>query len=116
VRLHNRDFHAALATDAIAHGLSLPEDFCEQVQANNRKCFKKELRPIDGVLKAVSGFPGPQAAASSSEGGKLVCNLQMTGLNDTFAPHIHSADLASRHPTCSCMLPGRLVPGEQAVS
>ena len=96
VGLHNRDFHAAIATDAVAAGLSLPEDFGMQMQANNWKRYETELRPIDGVLEVVAAFAGVQAVASSSEADKLARKLQMTGLHDAFAPHIYSADLVSR--------------------
>lgn len=95
VGLHNRDFHAALAADAIAVGLSLPTDFGKQMQANNWKRYETELCPIDGVLEVVVAFAGPQAVASSSEADKLVRKLQLTGLFDTFAPHIYSSDLVT---------------------
>lgn len=96
VGLHNRDFHAGVAADAVAAGLWLPEDFSEQMQAKNWKRYETELRPIEGVPDLVAAFSGLQAVASSSEARKLVCKLQMTGLHDTFAPHIYSADLVSR--------------------
>jgi HAD superfamily hydrolase (TIGR01509 family) len=93
VGLHNRDFHLALETDAAEAGLRLPNRFGALLQANNWKYYETELEPIAGVLDAVAAFPGPQAVASSSEADKLVRKLTITGLADTFAPHIYSSDL-----------------------
>jgi HAD superfamily hydrolase (TIGR01509 family) len=93
VGLHNRDFHLALEADAAGAGLQLPDQFGALLQANNWKYYEAELEPIAGVLDAATAFQGPQAVASSSEANKLVRKLTITGLVDTFAPHIYSSDL-----------------------
>lgn len=93
VGLHNRDFYAALANDAAALGRTLPENFGKLLQANNWKHYETELQAISGVQDVVAAFPGPQAVASSSEADKLVRKLTITGLHDTFTPHIYSSDL-----------------------
>jgi HAD superfamily hydrolase (TIGR01509 family) len=93
VGLHNRDFHLALEADAAGAGLQLPDQFGALLQANNWKYYEAELEPIAGVLDAATAFQGPQAVASSSEADKLVRKLTITGLADTFAPHIYSSDL-----------------------
>lgn len=93
VGLHNRDFYLALEADAAEAGLRLPDRFGALLQANNWKYYEAELEPIAGVLDAVAAFSGPQAVASSSEADKLVRKLTITGLADTFAPHIYSSDL-----------------------
>ena len=95
VGLHNRDFHAALAEDAIEHGLPLPQDFADQLQARIWQRFETDLRAIEGVLEVSTAFSGAQAVASSSEAPKLVRKLHLTGLHDTFAPHIYSSDLVT---------------------
>lgn len=93
VGLHNRDFHAALLSDAAALGQTLPEDFGKQIQANNWKRYETDLTAIEGVRDVTNAFRGSQAVASSSEADKLVRKLQITGLHDLFVPHIYSSDL-----------------------
>ncbi|KJS23896.1 MAG: hypothetical protein VR75_17440 [Hyphomonadaceae bacterium BRH_c29] len=95
VGLHNRDFHIALASDAKAAGLTLPEDFGYLLHANNWVRYEAELTAIDGVMDVVAAFPGRQAVASSSEADKLVRKLEITGLHDTFAPYVYSSDLVA---------------------
>ena len=95
VGLHNRDFHAALAADAVANGRPLPHDFAEQMQMRIWQRFETELQAIEGVLEASAAFARRQAVASSSEAGKLDRKLMLTGLFETFAPHIYSADLVA---------------------
>jgi HAD superfamily hydrolase (TIGR01509 family) len=95
VGLHNRDFHNAIAADAKAAGLTLPEDFRTALHANHWKRFETELMAIAGVLDVVAAFPGLRAVASSSEADKLVRKLELTGLHETFAPHVYSSDLVA---------------------
>ncbi|MEO1966838.1 HAD-IA family hydrolase [Hyphomonas sp.] len=95
VGLHNRDFHNAIAADAQAAGLALPDDFRTALHANHWKRFEAELKAIAGVMDVVAAFPGLQAVASSSEADKLVRKLELTGLHDTFAPHVYSSDLVA---------------------
>ena len=95
VGLHNRDFHNAIAADAQAAGLVLPDDFRTALHANHWKRFEAELKAIAGVMDVVAAFPGLQAVASSSEADKLVRKLELTGLHDTFAPHVYSSDLVA---------------------
>nr|WP_321358975.1 HAD family hydrolase [uncultured Hyphomonas sp.] len=95
VGLHNRDFHNAIAADAQAAGLTLPDDFRTALHANHWKRFEAELKAIDGVLDVAAAFSGLQAVASSSEAEKLVRKLELTGLHETFAPHIFSSDLVA---------------------
>ena len=93
VGLHNRDFHAAVAADAVARGEPLPPDFADQMQRAIWQRFETDLQAIPGVMQAVSAFDGLQAVASSSEAPKLDRKLALTGLYEAFSPHIYSADL-----------------------
>ncbi|MGE6696135.1 HAD family hydrolase [Hyphomonas sp. NPDC076900] len=95
VGLHNRDFYAALASDAEALGLALPEGFGPALQANNWKRYETELTAIEGVASVTEAFGGALAVASSSEADKLVRKLQIAGLHDLFVPHIYSSDLVT---------------------
>nr|WP_321511483.1 HAD-IA family hydrolase [uncultured Hyphomonas sp.] len=95
VGLHNRDFHNAIAADAQVAGLALPDDFRTALHANHWKRFEAELKAIDGVLEAAAAFTGLHAVASSSEADKLVRKLELTGLHETFAPHVYSSDLVA---------------------
>ena len=73
----------------------MPDDFRTALHANHWKRFEAELKAIDGVLDVVAAFPGLQAVASSSEADKLVRKLELTGLHETFAPHVYSSDLVA---------------------
>jgi len=95
VGLHNRDFHIALAADAAAAGVSLPEDFGTLLHANNWKRYEAELTAIAGVMDVVAAFPGVQAVASSSEADRLIRKLEIAGLHEAFAPHVYSSDLVA---------------------
>ena len=95
VGLHNRDFHIALAADAAAVGLTLPEDFGTALHANNWKRYETELTAIDGVMDVIAAFSGKIAVGSSSEADKLVRKLELTGLHKTFGPHVYSSDLVA---------------------
>lgn len=95
VGLHNRDFHDAIAADAQAAGLALPDNFRTALHANHWKRFEAELTAIAGVLDVVAAFPGLQAVASSSEADKLVRKLELAGLHETFAPYVYSSDLVA---------------------
>jgi HAD superfamily hydrolase (TIGR01509 family) len=95
VGLHNRDFHNAIAADAQAAGLALPDDFRTALHANHWKRFEAELKAIDGVLEVAAAFTGLQAVASSSEADKLVRKLELADLHETFAPHVYSSDLVA---------------------
>ncbi|MEZ6002009.1 HAD family hydrolase [Hyphomonas sp.] len=95
VGLHNRDFHIALAADAKAAGLTLPDDFGTALHANNWKRYETDLTAIEGVMDVVAAFSGKIAVGSSSEAEKLVRKLQLTGLHETFAPHVYSSDLVA---------------------
>lgn len=58
--------------------------------------FRLELRPIPGIVQALAAMPGPRAVASSSEPERLRLSLGLTGLWDSFAPHVYSAAMV-RH-------------------
>lgn len=93
VGLHNRDFYAALRADAISNGRPLPDDFSEVLQKTIWQRFETDLTAISGAHEVAAAFQGLQAVASSSEADKLIRKLRITGLHDTFAPHIYSSDL-----------------------
>jgi HAD superfamily hydrolase (TIGR01509 family) len=95
VGLHNRDFHTALAADAEAAGLTLPDDFRTALHANNWKRYETDLTAIEGVMDVVAAFSGKIAVGSSSEADKLIRKLEITGLHDTFAPYVYSSDLVA---------------------
>jgi beta-phosphoglucomutase-like phosphatase (HAD superfamily) len=92
VGLHNRDFYAALRSDADANGRPLPEDFPDVMQAAIWGRFETDLVAIAGAADAAKAFRGPTAVASSSEADKLGLKLMMSGLHPIFDPHIYSAD------------------------
>ena len=53
--------------------------------------FRRELHPVPGMARAISGLPGPRAVASSSAPERLALTLGLTGLAALFGPHVYSA-------------------------
>ncbi|AUH35239.1 HAD-IA family hydrolase [Paracoccus tegillarcae] len=57
--------------------------------------FSTDLQPINGIAKALANLPGPRAVASSSNPERLRLSLGLTGLWDSFAPHVYSATMVA---------------------
>ncbi|KCZ90040.1 HAD family hydrolase [Hyphomonas johnsonii] len=97
VGLGGPDFRAALAGDYARLGKGpFPEDFGERLNARAWPRIEAELAALAGATALAGRFAGPVAVASSSATPRLHRKLDLTGLTDTFAPHIYSADQVAR--------------------
>lgn len=91
------EFHAALAEDYAALGQGpFPDDFGPRLHGRAWPRIESELTALPGAAALAARFEGPIAVASSSITPKLRRKLALTGLSDTFAPHIYSADQVTR--------------------
>ncbi|WJS84275.1 HAD-IA family hydrolase [Paracoccus sp. TOH] len=53
--------------------------------------FRRDLRPIPGMVEVLAQLSGPRAVASSSAPDRLALSLALTGLAPLFGPHVYSA-------------------------
>tara|TARA_R110001606_G_scaffold343375_2_gene491943 strand:- start:217 stop:897 length:681 start_codon:yes stop_codon:yes gene_type:complete len=91
------EFHAALAEDYAALGQGpFPEDFGPRLHDRAWPRIEAELTALPGAAALAVWFDGPVAVASSSITPKLRRKLTLTGLINTFEPHIYSADQVAR--------------------
>ncbi|MEH6696891.1 MAG: HAD-IA family hydrolase [Hyphomonas sp.] len=91
------EFHAALAEDYAALGQGpFPDDFGSRLHGRAWPRIESELTALPGAAALAGRFEGPCAVASSSITPKLRRKLALTGLSNTFAPHIYSADQVTR--------------------
>lgn len=95
-------YHAALEVDAVARlGRRLDDDFHLEVHETLHHACRTRLTEIAGCGAAVAMLGLPKAVASSSGADFLREKLRLTGLLETFDPHVYSADLVARakpHP------------------
>jgi HAD superfamily hydrolase (TIGR01509 family) len=79
--------------EAIAAHLGHPLDpeLKEEFHQLNIETFKRELKPVPGVIDAISGLQQPTCVASSSTPESLYRKLTLTGLYEQFEGHIFSA-------------------------
>ncbi|MDP1630632.1 MAG: HAD-IA family hydrolase [Caulobacter sp.] len=100
--LNDAAYHAALQLEAKARtGRPLPEDFLDKARDQRWAACQTRLTAVAGCGAAVQALALPKAVASSSGADFLREKLRLTGLLDTFDPHVYSADLVDRgkpHP------------------
>jgi beta-phosphoglucomutase-like phosphatase (HAD superfamily) len=86
------------------YDISLPVEFRKIAGEKIYEVFKKELKPIPGVLDLINSIAGadgkpfdkPKCVGSSSSLNRLDVTLKFTGLFDLLSPHIFSAEQVSR--------------------
>jgi HAD superfamily hydrolase (TIGR01509 family) len=92
--LADTDFMKALDIDARERlGVALPDDFLERLVTSKDSLFRRELRAVPGVKELLTTLPVPKAVASSASVWELNRNLELTGIFESFRPHIYSAEL-----------------------
>lgn len=77
-------------------GRPLPSGWEEELDAAVREGFRRELRPVRGVVEALEEIDLPTCVASSGSQEKMRLTLGLTGLWDRFAGRIYSADEVQR--------------------
>lgn len=73
----------------------LPEDFLTTLEAQTALRFKRDLKPVDGILEVLSYLDEqnvPYCVASNGGYGKINGSLEVTGLLSYFQGRIFSAD------------------------
>jgi HAD superfamily hydrolase (TIGR01509 family) len=72
-------------------GGPVPEGWKEGLEAAVEVAFRRELRPVDGIVEALDAIEAPTCIASSGSPEKMDLTLGLTGLRDRFAGRAFSA-------------------------
>jgi len=100
--LDDAAYHAALDVDCRERtGEPLPMDFLRRARDQRWAACQTRLTEVAGAGAAAARLTLPKAVASSSGADFLREKLRLTGLLETFDPHVYSADLVARakpHP------------------
>lgn len=75
------------------HGLTVGEDFIQNIRTDLFARFRAELKPIPGIEEALDGLRQPRCVASSSQLERIRLSLSVTGLSERLEPHIFSAQM-----------------------
>lgn len=77
-------------------GGPLPEGWTRDLDAAVRDGFRRELRPVPGIVAALGEIDAPTCVASSGSQEKMRLTLGLTGLRERFEGRIFSADEVER--------------------
>ena len=77
-------------------GRPLPDGWEAELDAAVEEAFRRELRPVPGIVEALDEITLPTCVASSGSHEKLTLTLGLTGLYERFAGRIFSADEVER--------------------
>ncbi|MEQ9170019.1 MAG: HAD family hydrolase [Rhodospirillales bacterium] len=77
-------------------GVDLPEDFIQTLKEKDQDAFKRELKPMPGVMEMVRELTHDRCVASSGPIVKIETTLGVTGLLPYFRPHLFSAGMVKR--------------------
>ena len=77
-------------------GRPLPDGWREELDAEVEEAFRRELRPVPGIVEALDAITLPTCIASSGSHEKMMLTLGLTGLYERFAGRIFSADEVER--------------------
>jgi HAD superfamily hydrolase (TIGR01509 family) len=77
-------------------GRPLPEGWEEGLGAAVREAFRRELRPVPGVVRALEEIELPTCVASSGSQEKMALTLGLTGLRERFAGRTYSGEEVAR--------------------
>jgi HAD superfamily hydrolase (TIGR01509 family) len=77
-------------------GISLPDNFEADIRERDSHVFEDRLRPISGIEEALELLDLPVCVASSGSMAKITHSLTLTGLLDSFKPHLFSAEMVKR--------------------
>jgi HAD superfamily hydrolase (TIGR01509 family) len=77
-------------------GRPLPDEFADRVQAKTFAAFRRELKPVPGIVPALARIDTAKCVASSGKPEKMRLTLGLTGLADYFGGHVFSAAMVAR--------------------
>ena len=76
-------------------GFSVTDIHLEELRERLNVRFRAELQAIDGIAAALALIPGPRCVASSSKPERIRLSLGLTGLLESFEPHIYSSTMVT---------------------
>jgi HAD superfamily hydrolase (TIGR01509 family) len=77
-------------------GLRLSEAQIGGIRAETYRRFRRELKPMPGVVEALARLKARRCVASSSSLERIRLSLDLTGLLEMLSPHIYSASMVTR--------------------
>jgi HAD superfamily hydrolase (TIGR01509 family) len=77
-------------------GLTLSEAQLDGIRAETFRRFRRELKPMPGVVEALARLKTGRCVASSSSLERIRLSLSLTGLLEMLSPHIYSASMVTR--------------------
>ena len=77
-------------------GKPLPPGWAEELDEEVEAAFRRELKPVPGIVEALDRITLQTCVASSGSHEKMTLTLGLTGLNERFAGRIFSADEVAR--------------------
>jgi HAD superfamily hydrolase (TIGR01509 family) len=81
------------------HQVSLPENFIPEYRLRVAELFNRQLKPIPGIVQALSALPHAKAVVSNGPKFKIEQALEICDLRKYFGEHLYSAyDLEKYKP------------------
>ncbi|HKZ15433.1 MAG TPA: HAD family hydrolase [Solirubrobacterales bacterium] len=77
-------------------GKPLPPGWAEELDEEVEAAFRRELKPVPGIVEALDRITLQTCVASSGSHEKMTLTLGLTGLYERFAGRIFSADEVAR--------------------
>ncbi|SON58110.1 6-phosphogluconate phosphatase [Hartmannibacter diazotrophicus] len=72
-------------------GFHVDSEHLRKIRSRLYERFRAELKPVPGIVEALAVLPGRRCVASSSQPERIRLSLAVTGLLESFEPHIYSA-------------------------
>jgi len=85
----------ALSLDDV-HGLRLDAAAIEAMRTDLYAAYRRELKPMAGLLDALPALGVPFCVASSSQMERITVSLEIAGLMQRFQPRLFSASMVAR--------------------
>ena len=92
--------HEFMVGEIEAHlGRPLPDDWDDEFEPLYRDAFEAELRPVEGIVRALDGIAIPTCVASNGSHPRTERSLRIVGMFERFEGRIFSAsDVANGKP------------------
>lgn len=87
---HGKSYQYCFDTIRAGSGKDLPSDYEEQYRKLSFEYFKKNLKPVKGVVDFIDKLTVPFCVASSGPKDKIILNLGLSGLSEKFQNNIFS--------------------------
>jgi HAD superfamily hydrolase (TIGR01509 family) len=78
------------------YALALSETDLNGIRTETFRRFRAELKPMPGIVEALSRLKVARCVASSSSPERVRLSLSLTGLLEMLEPHIYSASMVAR--------------------